>query len=74
MLLLLVLLPPPPQPPPNSHAARTLPAGLPQSLAKTKQALAMGYAVAALSSKDRDPEFRCFEWKKDSYAVAAAVR
>jgi hypothetical protein len=61
------------------HAApvsRTLPAGLPESLAKTKQALARGYAVAALSSADRNTGGggRCFSWRSDADAAAEAVR
>lgn len=50
--------------------------GLPQSLAKVKQALSRGYAVAAINSKDRSTGGggRCFAWKNDAAAVAEAVR
>lgn len=37
-----------------------LPAGLPEEVSHTKQALARGYAVLAVDSKDRDPMSRCY--------------
>lgn len=53
-----------------------LPAGLPMSLAKTKQALLKGYAVAAMSSQDRRAGGggRCFAWGADASAVVQLVR
>ena len=49
-------------------------AGLPNALAKTKQVLARGYVAAAMSSRDRNRETRCFEWSRDADAVAQAVQ
>ena len=48
-------------------------AGLPNSVAKTKQALARGYAVVAVSSRDRSREGRCFSMADDAPAVAEVV-
>lgn len=50
--------------------------GLPESLAHTQQALARGYAVAALNSLDRrtDGGGRCFAWSDDAGAAADAAR
>lgn len=54
----------------------TAAAGLPQSVAKTKQALTRGYAVAAMSSLDRSTGGggRCFAWADDAAAAADALR
>lgn len=48
-------------------------AGLPNSVAKTKQALARGYAVVAVSSRDRSREGRCFGMKDDAAAVVEVI-
>lgn len=67
----------------SAAAAQTAPfapaplAGLPHSLAKTKQALNRGYAVAAMSSADRRTGgggTRCFSWNADAVAAAELVR
>lgn len=49
---------------PRTPAAAAAAAGLPHSLAKTKQALRRRYAVAAMSSLDRKEGGggRCFQW------------
>ena len=60
-----------------AHPCRHCPAaGLPMSLAKTKQALLRGYAVASMSSQDRTsgPGARCFAWGDDAPAAARLVR
>ncbi|PSC71787.1 DNA polymerase kappa [Micractinium conductrix] len=50
-------------------------AGLPQEVSKTKQALARGYVVVAISSADREQGGgrRCFKLADDGEAVARAV-
>ncbi|PRW21108.1 multidrug resistance-associated 1 isoform X3 [Chlorella sorokiniana] len=50
--------------------------GLPHSLAKTKQALRRRYAVAAMSSLDRNEGGggRCFQWGADAKAAAEVVK
>lgn len=48
-------------------------AGLPNSVAKTKQALARGYAVVAVSSRDRSKDGRCFGMEADGPAVVEVV-
>lgn len=54
---------------------RPAPAGLPESVSKTRQALARGYAVASVSSADRSTGVggRCWKWADDAAAVAEAV-
>ncbi|PRW50941.1 hypothetical protein C2E21_5329 [Chlorella sorokiniana] len=47
--------------------------GLPNSVAKTKQALARGYAVVAVSSRDRSREGRCFGMEADAPAVVEVI-
>ncbi len=37
-----------------------LPAGLPEEVSHTKQALARGYAVLAVDSRNRDFDNRCY--------------
>lgn len=48
-------------------------AGLPNSVAKTKQALARGYAVVAVSSRNRSKDGRCFGMEADGPAVVEVV-
>lgn len=43
-------------PPPDPH----LSAGLPEEVSHTKQALARGYAVLAVDSRNRDFDNRCY--------------
>lgn len=45
-------------------------------LAKTKQALLRGYAVASMSSQDRTsgPGARCFAWSADASAAVQLIR
>ena len=70
---------PPPRPPAHTipptpiMPPHTWPAGLPNAVAKTKQALARGYAVVAVSSRDRSKSGRCFSMETDGPAVAEVV-
>ncbi|EFN56834.1 hypothetical protein CHLNCDRAFT_144402 [Chlorella variabilis] len=43
--------------------------GLPEEVSHTKQALARGYAVLAVDSKDRDPMSRCYSYGEDKWGV-----
>eukprot|EP00887_Chlorella_sp_A99_P004278 scaffold15.g4278.t1 len=59
--------------PPSSKCPASTCRGLPEEIAHTKQALARGYAVIAISSADRTPGSMCFSWSADADDVASIL-